>query len=413
MIGLMDCNNFFVSCERLFRPDLIKKPVAVLSANDGCIVARSQEVKDLGVPMGAPFFEIKDLCEKEGVTIFSSNFTLYRDLSARVMAALREECGSIVVYSIDEAFFELESEVDIEALTLMRARITQKTGIPVSFGVASTKTLAKIANAEAKRGTGVSFLTDDRLQDIAHTVSCGSVWGIGRETAAKLATFNIKTVADLLLQGLGFMRQHFGVHGERLFFELSGIAAYTDDTEDAVHASISSTRSFAQIVRKRSVLESALGHHVAHVAEKLRERGVVASRLSIVAAPSRHGSYALRQGTAMRDLLVPTNDTTILLKESLSLLGTLYDAEIPYKKAGVTVSGIIPETYVSGNLFETPSKESGGGMYQTVDLINSRFGQGTIRPALTLGASAWQESKKRKSPEYTTQWAHIARVKAI
>ncbi len=409
----MDCNNFFVSCERLFRPDLRQRPVAVLSSNDGCIVARSQEVKDLGVPMGIPLFEVKELCEKHNVTLFSSNFTLYRDISRRVMRALRDEYGSISIYSIDEAFFEVAEPVCVDAIMDIRSRIMQKTGIPVSFGIADTKTIAKVANGEAKRGTGVVRIDLNEFKRIAPSISCGSVWGIGRETTLKLSALNINTVADLRSAGLGFMRHQFGVQGERLFFELSGIPASPGDVEDSIHGSISSTRSFAHAVHDKAMLQSALGYHVTHIGEKLRERCVTASVLSIMCTPSRYGAYALRKGNAHIELDCPTNDTGKLLKEAFILLDRLYEVGVPYKKAGITVSGIIPEAFVSGRLFNSPGGEKQEEMYQTIDSINNRFGRNTVRPGVTLNQGDWQENKRLKSPEYTTRWAHLARVKAI
>jgi DNA polymerase V len=197
-IGLMDCNNFFVSCERLFRPDLLKKPVAVLSSNDGCIVARSQEVKELGIPMGAPYFMVRAICKKEGVTLFSSNFRLYRDISARVMHALCEEVDTFEVYSIDEAFFSIEETVTEEEVLLLRERIMQKTGIPVSFGIARTKTIAKAAGDHAKKESGVSILDATLWETKISEIPCGSIWGIGRQTSAKLTKLGINTVADLI-----------------------------------------------------------------------------------------------------------------------------------------------------------------------------------------------------------------------
>jgi DNA polymerase V len=239
------------------------------------------------------------------------------------------------------------------------------------------------------------------------------VWGIGRETTLKLSALSIKTVDDLLSAGLGFMRQRFGVHGERLFFELSGIPTSQIRGEDSLKASISSTRSFAHVIHDKALLQSALGHHVAHIAEKLREQSVTASVLSIICAPSRYGAYALRKEGLHRELAFPTSDTVELLRETFVLLDILYDSSIPYKKAGVTVSGIIPEPFVPGRLFGDSGKERQEGMYQTIDSINNRFGKGTIRPGVTLNRGDWQESRKLKSPEYTTQWAHIASVKAI
>jgi DNA polymerase V len=185
MIGLLDCNNFFVSCERLFRPDLLKRPVAVLSSNDGCIVARSAEVKDLGVPMGVPYFQVKDVLTKAGAVLFSSNFTLYRDVSARVMDTLEDEVGLIDVYSIDEAFFEVEDDATEADVLAIRARVMKEVGVPVSIGIASTKTLAKQASVLAKKGNGVCILTDALWQEKMEEVPCGSVWGLGRQTVIK------------------------------------------------------------------------------------------------------------------------------------------------------------------------------------------------------------------------------------
>jgi DNA polymerase V len=198
MIGLMDCNNFFVSCERLFRPDLAKCPVAVLSSNDGCIVSRSQEVKDLGIAMGVPYFEVKSLCKKYNITLFSSNFTLYRDISTRVMATLKEFVDDIEIYSIDEAFFGVPKTMDETTLISIRAEIIRKTGIPVSIGVAPTKTLAKVANDRAKKGGGVMVLTKEVWKILQGEVSCSSIWGIGRQTSQKLTELGINSVAELL-----------------------------------------------------------------------------------------------------------------------------------------------------------------------------------------------------------------------
>jgi DNA polymerase V len=289
MVGLMDCNNFFVSCERLFRPDLRGKPVAVLSSNDGCIVARSEEVKQLGIPMGVPHFQVKDLCEKHQITIFSSNFTLYRDISSRVMQALREECDHVFIYSIDESFFEVEEGMDTNGIAKIRTRIMEKTGIPVSFGIAPTKTIAKIANSEAKKGNGVVWLSVEEAQRRYGALSCGSVWGIGRQTSRRLSDLGVRTVAEFVERGRSFARQEFGVVGERLFLELTGIRTDGAEDEESVQGSIMSTRSFGKETRSKEVLLSALGHHISHVGEKLREDDLMTSSLRILCLPSRHG----------------------------------------------------------------------------------------------------------------------------
>ncbi len=444
MIGLMDCNNFFVSCERLFRPDLAGKPVAVLSANDGCIVARSQEVKDMGIPMGAPLFQIQAQCKKENVTFFSSNFNLYRDISARVMSALRAECGEIEVYSIDEAFFWVPDSISETEIAHIRARIIQKTGIPVSIGVAKTKTLAKVANSIAKKRKdgrrpttniqngddvqltmlhiekeekmeGVCVMDKKLWEKTAKSMSCGSVWGIGRQTSAFLTKAGINTVGELLVQDQSFIKSNLGVVGERLVLELRGTpVSHLGDHGGAAQESFTSTRSFGKIVTDKLTLQSALGHHVAHVAEKLRERELVASTITVLARGSRFGDYAHREGVLTSALLIPTDDTFVLTKEAMRLLERLFDSEIPYKKAGVILGGIEPKHFVPASLFPEEKHDTKTSTLSVLsDTLNKRFGRDTIRPGITLGKEKWQEHTERLSPQYTTRWTEIARVKAM
>ena len=431
MIGLVDCNNFFVSCERLFRPDLRTKPVAVLSSNDGCIVARSQEVKDLGIPMSIPYFEVADICIKNKITLFSSNFALYRDISARVMNALKSECDSCEVYSIDEAFFQVDSDITESEITEIRRRIIQKTGIPVSIGVAQTKTLAKVANGIAKKRSthvrrptsnmgdcggmeGVCIMDEQMWKEVMREISCGSVWGIGRQTSAFLTTYNIQTVSDLLAQDRAFIKHSLGVVGERLVLELSGISVYTlGESMKEEQQSYTSSRSFSKPVTNRHTLMSALGHHISHIAEKLRLDGNVASKINIIIQGSRFGTFAHRNGTAQIDLMIPTDDTFVFMNEISKLLESIYDSEIPYKKAGVVVSGIRPKSSISDSLFGVAhSIKKTSKINSVTDTLNKKFGIGTVRSAVTLDMHTWKERKKLKSPEYTTKWTEIAIVKA-
>jgi DNA polymerase V len=415
MIGLMDCNNFFVSCERLFRPDLVGKPVAVLSANDGCIVARSQEVKDMGIPMGAPLFQVREQCKKHSVVLFSSNFCLYRDISARVMSALRAECGAIEVYSIDEAFFDVGTDVTEKQIKEIRRRIIQKTGIPVSIGIAQSKTLAKVANSIAKKGTGVCHMNDVLFETVVKTMPCGSVWGIGRQTSAFLTKANINTVGDFLAQDTAFIKNNLGVVGERLVLELSGVPVASHGRHEGdIQESYTSTRSFGKVVTDKLTLMSALAHHVAHVAEKLREHELVASTLVIIVRGSRFGEFSHREGTARVVLEAPTDDTFVLTREASHLLERLYDPEIPYKKAGVIVGGVEPKHFAPMSLFpEAKVTRKTDGLSALSDSLNKRFGRDTIRHGVALGKEKWQERVELQSPQYTTRWAEIARVKAI
>lgn len=414
MIGLMDCNNFFVSCERLFRPDLAKKPVAVLSANDGCIVSRSEEVKGMGVPMGIPYFELKKEWKDKDITCFSSNFSLYRDISARVMRILKEEFPSCVPYSIDEAFFEVDGSDLGDTLRLVRERILQETGIPVSIGVAETKTLAKIASKIAKKEGGVHIFDGSRTEEVIGTMPCGTVWGIGRQLSASLAREGVHTIREFLSLDKAYIARTLGVTGERLQMELSGIPVYAVRSgEDADQASYMSTRSFGAVIRDKQSLMSAIGHHVSHLAAKLRADGCAGTYLTVIARASRFGSFSHRKGSVTRELKMPSNDTFALMREASTALDQLFDAEIPYKKAGVVISGIVPMEYIPQPLFgREEGQVSREGINRAVDVLNERFGRETVRMAVELGPSSWKEQRKMISPAYTTKWEELKVVKA-
>ncbi len=428
MIGLLDCNNFFVSCERLFRPDLVGKPVIVLSSNDGCAVSRSQEVKDLGIAMGIPYFEIKELCKKENITVFSSNFALYRDISRRVMIALESEFEECSVYSIDEAFFEVDEGITEAEIAEIRARIIQKTGIPVSIGVARTKTLAKIANRIAKtknerRPTslikggvyeGVCSMTDSVYSDMVRDLPCGSVWGIGRKTSALLSTHKIYTVSNLLAQDRTFIKNNLGLVGERICMELRGMRAYElADGDDEEQSSYMSTRSFGAPVRDKHALLCALSYHVTHVARKLRKDVCVASRITVIVRGSRYGAFSHREGSQSVGLIEPTNSTMVLIKEAAKLLDTLYSEEVPYKKAGIVLSEIRPwsntprSLFANGNGTETLEK-----IDAVVDSLTDKFGSGILHSGTIYKTKNWKEKRTYTSKEYTTKWSDIACVKA-
>ncbi len=411
MIGLMDCNNFFASCERLFRPDLLKRPVAVLSSNDGCIVARSQEVKDLGIPMGIPYFKVKDICQKEGVTLFSSNFTLYRDISARVMQALAAEVGVCEIYSIDEAFFAIADDVSQEEVLRIRAQIMKKVGVPVSIGIASTKTLAKQASALAKKAGGACILTQELWEEEQKRAPCSSVWGLGRATSAKLSGMGIATVAQFLVLDRAVVRRHFGVSGERLYDELHGTQVHgVGTTSEDIQQSIMSTRSFEKTTSELEHLQSAVAYHVSFAAQKLREKKLVASRLHVAILTSRHGDFLLQSGMGEVILDEPTAHTQKLLQAALAEVERLYVKRVPYKKAGVVLSGLMPESYVTGDLF-SPTSVQDRLLDDLADSINERFGHNVLKHAVIRG-NPTRTSAKLRSQEYTTRWKDIPTVKA-
>jgi DNA polymerase V len=337
---------------------------------------------------------------------------------------LRSEFDVCEVYSIDEAFFEIDDGSTEAEIAKVRARIIQRTGIPVSIGIATSKTLAKVANSIAKRNTvqltksnmyeGVCILREGEWQEVQKTLPCGSVWGIGRQTSAVLSKHKIYTVADLLEQDRAFIRGLLGVIGERLCVELSGASVYTlGESARGEQQSYTSTRSFGSSIKDKTVLMSALGHHVAQVAEKLRNDGNVASRMTVLVRGSRFGDFALRKGEASVDLMQGTSDTFTLTREASRLLDSLYDPEIPYKKAGIVMNCIAPCDAVTQQLFQ------GGDIHmknqvlnRVTDVLNHRFGAGTVRNGVVFGAEKWKSSQKLISKQYTTCWDEIATVKA-
>ncbi len=412
MIGILDCNNFFVSCERLFRPDLRTKPVAVLSSNDGCVVARSQEIKDLGIPMGVPYFQIKDIASKAGAVFFSSNFTLYRDVSARVMQALKDEVGAIEKYSIDESFFTMSDSITEAELLGIRNRIIHVTGIPVSIGVASTKTIAKQASKRAKKGTGVCILNNQDWGVVQNTVLCGEVWGIGRQTTTKLRSLEIKTVAELLQVPRSEIRKLFGVVGERIVAELSGVSVLPVEAGvQEARQSITSSRSFAKVIQNQSELASAISFHVAECAHKLRQEDLVALKMIVYLRASRFSDFGHRGGVKEIVLPVPTNKTSTLTKQALNAVEELYDSEIPYKKAGVVLNSVMLKRFVPTSLFGEESAEADSVLDELTDSLNSKFGAESLRLASVRTKNGYVSAKLR-SQAYTTRWSDIPRVQA-
>lgn len=413
-IGLLDCNNFFVSCERLFRPDLVGKPVAVLSSNDGCIVARSQEVKDMGIPMGLPLFQAKQLVDMSSVTLFSSNFPLYRDISSRVMQCLAEEVGACEVYSIDEAFFTVSRNVTDAELQQVRQVIMQKTGIPVSIGVASTKTLAKIGSKVAKKQGGTKLLSDALWQELANSFSLEDIWNLGRATVRTLREHSITTPATFLALDPAWVRTQFGVMGSRLQDELKGVAVYQVAINSTVlRQSLASTRSFGKTTNDEGALKSAIGYHVTHVAEKLRKQNLAASWLSIELRAGRHSDFAYRRGSMVVELAAPANSTKELLAAALTGFAELYERRVPYKKAGVVAGGLVPISFLQPDLFAPAAVGSkAAGVDAVADSLNRRFGSGTIRPGIILDNRPKTNAALR-SPSYTTVWKDIPTVRAI
>lgn len=410
-IGVLDCNNFFVSCERLFRPDLVGKPVVVLSSNDGCVVARSQEIKDIGIPMGVPYFHIKDTLKKAEATTFSSHFALYRDISRRVFSVMREELGVVEQYSIDEAFFTLSDRPEVVATQLKQA-VEQRVGIPVSVGLAATKTQAKYANSVAKKSGGICVLDQPSWQAQVPQIPLSSIWGVGGKSALKYKQHGLSTVADLLQTDPSRTAQIFGVGGVRLQQELAGKPVFKLHQRSEPQQSIMSSRSFRDSTTDLAVLADAVAYHVRHAAADLRSQQQEAKVLRVSIRPSRHGDFLLRGGTKEVVFTVPTSDTLELLQAAETALETLYEAGVPYKKAGVTLASLQPAGNTELQLFDTETATKSSRLMDLVDSLNNKGGREVIVMGSRLRTGAWQVRREACSPAYTTKWTDVAVAKA-
>lgn len=410
-IGLLDCNNFFVSCERLFRPDLVGKPVVVLSGNDGCIVARSQEVKDMGIPMGVPYFQVKDILKKAQTTTFSSHFALYRDISRRVFTVMREELGSVQQYSVDEAFFRCAAG-DEALARQVKGAVERRVGIPVSLGIAPTKTLAKYANTHAKKGSGVHFLDMKNWLEAAQTVPLSSIWGVGGQMEMRYKQHGIATVSDFLQTDLARIQQVFGVPGVRLHRELSGQSALAFGEEREPQQSIMSSRSFKSETTDQAVIHDAVAYHVRHAMADVRAMGSKTTVIRVSVRPSRHGDYLLRGGSKEAVFAVPTDNTIEVLTIAEKLTQSLLEPQVPYKKVGVVLSSFVSNTAVQQTLFADAATRKSDSLMPVIDLLNKRLGKDLITMGSRLKTERWQSRSEAKSPAYTTKWTDIKQVSA-
>ena len=419
MYALVDCNNFFVSCERVFRPDLRDKPVVVLSGNDGCVVARSNEVKRLGIKMGVPFYQIRPLVEKYGIVHFSSNFALYGDLSSRIMRTLSRYTDDLQQYSIDEAFMDLSYCRDTaEAKALcerIRAEILRGIGVPVSIGIAPTKTLCKVASHYAKkypgdRGVCVIDSEEKRVKALAQ-YGIDEVWGIGRQSVAKLQATGIQTALDFASRTSLFAKNMLHQPGLNTWRELNG--------EDCISVrelpekqSITCSRTFAHGVTDRDLLEQAMCQFCANVAEKLRRQHSVCRQMIVFAHTSR---FQEQQFVIQATVTFPTStaNTQEMTEALLRVVRSQWRPDTPYKRAGVIVLNVSPDNGVQQSLFDTRDRQRDKRLQQTLDKINSTHGKRTIgfTPNIPTEQAAELYDVGAKSPAYTTRIQDIITLK--
>ena len=415
MLALIDGNNFYVSCERVFNPKLMGKPVIVLSNNDGCVIARSSEAKALGVRMAQPMFELRDLIVEHDIQWLSSNFSLYASMSERVMHCIQMHCPNMEVYSIDEAFVDFKgvAHFDLESFAkTLRQTILQWTGIPVCIGIGPTKTLAKMANSLAKgqaASHGVFLLSTVSARHTAfQQFPLSAVWGIGKKSTPKLNDLGFYTVQDLLHCPIKLLRKQFGLSLEKTVYELQGTSCIALDELTSKKA-IQSSRSFARPVTQLAELKEALSTYAAIAAEKLRGQKALASGLCVSLSTSRYKSgqdFYAKQKTFM--LSQPTQDSRVIIAYALTLLTDMYRAGFAYSKCGIVLLDLVPETYAQADLLCANLPTGNTEVMRVLDRINQKYGKSTIHLAAEGFSKVWAANSVKKSPRYTTQWDELA-----
>jgi DNA polymerase V len=410
---LIDCNQFFVSCEQVFQPRLRGKPVVVLSSNDGCVVARSKEAKALGVPMGAPAFECADLFKKHKVIARSSNFPLYAEMSARVMVILRHFSGEMEEYSIDEAFLEISTEHPEELAQQIRSRVVQWTGLPISIGIGPTKTLAKVASDLAKKlPSGICQLSEpNAIATCLRSLPVQEVWGIGRRLARSLSAQGIFSAGEFCAKEDSWIRSHFSVTILRTAMELRGVPCFSIEECPPTRKSILCSRSFGKPVLEKEHLLEAVAAHATNAAEKLRSENSSAALIYAFATTSQFIDSPYSNGASI-NLPEATDYTPTLISCAKRIIESIYRPGIPYKKAGVMLADIAPKTMHQPDLFHNNSKtvKTQDKAMAIMDAINNAYGDKTLMFAAEGIKKPWKAKRKNCSPEYTTSWDQILTV---
>ena len=419
MIALIDCNNFYASCERVFNPSMEGKPIVVLSNNDGCVIARSEEAKAIGIEMGAPAFMMEEMLEKNKVNVFSSNYTLYGNLSDRVMKTLTTFTPHIELYSIDEAFLDL-SELKFENLfdygLRIKKAITQNIGIPVTVGIAPTKTLAKMANRYAKktnRSVGIHSLdSQEKINEVLAWTALGDVWGIGSQHCKRLLGNGIKTAADFVKINPDWVRQNMTVVGERMLNELKGIPSIEWEDVPAPKKGICIARSFGQLLSSKKDISEALANYTASCAVKLRKQKSCTGLMQVFLQTNVHRQQDKQYFKSINmQLPLQTNSSNLLLKYAMEGLDRIYRPGFNFKKVGVMVLDLVPESNIQFNMFMAENREKNGTLMKSLDNINKAFGKDLVRFAVQGYARKWKLRQERLSPCYTTNIDQILTIK--
>lgn len=420
MFGLVDCNNFYASCERVFNPYWNNKPVVVLSNNDGCVIARSNEVKKLGIKMGVPAYQIKTEIEQYGIGVFSSNYSLYGDMSNRVMSILSSFVENMEVYSIDEAFLDFTGfeHYDLKKYGEKIVKTTTKgTGIPVSLGIAQTKTLAKVANKFAKKIPGYKgvCIIDSEAKRIKalQLTEISDIWGIGRRHAKLLSKYDVRTAYDFTQLPMAWVRQKMTVVGERMWKELNGISCIDMEFAPPAKKTICTSRAFGQTVTDLEGLKESVSTYAAICAEKLRKQKSCALSLMVFIHTNnfREDLPQYFQNSVVK-FPVATNSTMEIVKYAMIALKHIYKKGYQFKKAGVIITEIVPDAAIQTNLFDKIDRDKHSRLMAVVDRLNDGFKKNNLRLAVQEGDKKWRLKQEKLSPCYTTRISDVLHFKA-
>ena len=446
IIALVDCNNFYVSCERVFNPKLRDIPVVVLSNNDGCVVARSNEVKNAGIPMGVPYFQVKEDLKKMGCAVLSSNYALYGDMSNRVMKCLAQFAGKLEVYSVDEAFVVLDHVHPDQLLEFgreIKKTVFRETGIPVSIGIAQTKTLAKVANELAKKdgrkrnryGGVLNLYNNPYKEEFLKSFQVSDIWGIGRQYSKKLNSYRIQTAFDLIQKPDDWIKKQFTVQGLRMVKELRGIQCHELELTPDPKKGIISSKSFGKPISNLPELREAVASYTTRIGEKLRKQKSSAGQIYVFLMANRfkENSY---YSSARMTLPIQTNYTPDLVGYAVKLLeklykealnnplidryninldtvdSTIFTRSLLFQKAGVMVMDITPDSTIQLSLFDQPKPEfeKQDRIMDVMDKMNKKYGKSTVKVATIGTKNAWSLKAEMRSNRYTTVWGELLRV---
>ena len=416
-IALIDCNSFYVSCERLFKPSLIKKPVIVLSNNDGCIISRSSEAKDLGIKMGEPYFKAKKIITKSNVHVFSSNYSLYGDISRRVMKTLKHFAPEMEIYSIDEAFLNLSIVPDNEILQFgkkIRDTVLRWVGIPTSIGIATTKTLSKIANHIAKKEKSgvVSLVNKKNIDRILEKIEIRDVWGVGRQLSKFYINNGIFNANQLKNISNNWIKKNSNVLGSRTAMELRGASCISLEITQSKRKSCCVSRSFGKKVERLQELEESITNHCLNAAEKIRSESLLTKSITIFIRTSSFQKMEIHYSNSKTiDFPIATDNSIEIVKSAILGLKLIFKKGYKYQKSGIILSGLYESKSYNNNLFSSTKDKKTKDLMRSIDYTNFRYGRSTLSLAVALSKKKWKTKKQYFSKIDTTNFDCLPTVK--